>query len=600
MSNKLAIKQFYCVVDASPVSTMSDVMFKASVDSLVQIIQGAGPKLQKEHLTLYPATHEGRTAATQDAQQRLAAGKRVQSEGFYIARTKAETEFFTSNSSYGRPAWTPLSEATMYPTIEQAQQAVKKLWVNGTLTAKIVSFATITENVELEISMPENDVEEGLEDSEDNPCWTGYEPVGTKEKNGKTVPNCVPTDDVKEAALTTMPSRPTSLGRLPMDAAPKKYPAIGTLAWEKLPEWKKKELLKKRGHVTEDSPMCGEDEEEAIVAPKFKRGDAVVWQGKRYTVSIPNGRGNLVGIQLSPSDDVHMVRQGDLYSAEEEEMVSDEQEERAVRPAPFKYGDRVNYRGDEYTVVAVQPDSNVVTIAPDGDTMDETKFMKTTPQQLQHAVSEMQNPEHMDREMPADGKQIWVHTADGKRHGPFKSTDIANQFIVGRKLDAKVVVESATMPAKPPLDAKPSENDLTVPNVTKPPYDHKEIEFDDPTTKNDGKNQLADPHDEKVTLPAEVKSALKSQIVYFEQCAEEENSHDDTRASFCMTVADALTMLLHDLEAETVGGIKQSQIRMSTYMSPITQHIPEIVRDFIAYGGRKKTLKDLFDMKRGR
>jgi hypothetical protein len=26
----------------------------------------------------------------------------------------------------------------------------------------------------------------------DNPCWKGYKPVGTKEKNGKTVPNCVP------------------------------------------------------------------------------------------------------------------------------------------------------------------------------------------------------------------------------------------------------------------------------------------------------------------------------------------------------------------------------------------------------------------------
>lgn len=25
-----------------------------------------------------------------------------------------------------------------------------------------------------------------------NPCWKGYHPVGTKKKNGKTVPNCVP------------------------------------------------------------------------------------------------------------------------------------------------------------------------------------------------------------------------------------------------------------------------------------------------------------------------------------------------------------------------------------------------------------------------
>ena len=28
-----------------------------------------------------------------------------------------------------------------------------------------------------------------------NPCWTGYHPVGTKKKNGKTVPNCVPTNE---------------------------------------------------------------------------------------------------------------------------------------------------------------------------------------------------------------------------------------------------------------------------------------------------------------------------------------------------------------------------------------------------------------------
>ena len=26
----------------------------------------------------------------------------------------------------------------------------------------------------------------------ENPCWKGYKPVGTKKKDGKTVPNCVP------------------------------------------------------------------------------------------------------------------------------------------------------------------------------------------------------------------------------------------------------------------------------------------------------------------------------------------------------------------------------------------------------------------------
>jgi len=37
-----------------------------------------------------------------------------------------------------------------------------------------------------------NQLLEGLKDPKDNPCWDGYKPVGTKKKNGKTVPNCVP------------------------------------------------------------------------------------------------------------------------------------------------------------------------------------------------------------------------------------------------------------------------------------------------------------------------------------------------------------------------------------------------------------------------
>ena len=41
-------------------------------------------------------------------------------------------------------------------------------------------------------------VVEGLKDPKDNPCWKGYHPVGTKKKNGRTVPNCVP--NANEAA----------------------------------------------------------------------------------------------------------------------------------------------------------------------------------------------------------------------------------------------------------------------------------------------------------------------------------------------------------------------------------------------------------------
>ena len=42
------------------------------------------------------------------------------------------------------------------------------------------------------------EVEEGLKDPKDNPCWKGYKPVGTKKKGGRTVPNCVPKEAVTE------------------------------------------------------------------------------------------------------------------------------------------------------------------------------------------------------------------------------------------------------------------------------------------------------------------------------------------------------------------------------------------------------------------
>ncbi len=46
---------------------------------------------------------------------------------------------------------------------------------------------------EEEIVAPEASEEEAaLEKNEDDPCWSGYVQVGMKEKNGKMVPNCVP------------------------------------------------------------------------------------------------------------------------------------------------------------------------------------------------------------------------------------------------------------------------------------------------------------------------------------------------------------------------------------------------------------------------
>ena len=46
---------------------------------------------------------------------------------------------------------------------------------------------------------------EGLKNPKDNPCWKGYEPVGTKKKDGKTVPNCVPKKGVAEGLEQAIP-----------------------------------------------------------------------------------------------------------------------------------------------------------------------------------------------------------------------------------------------------------------------------------------------------------------------------------------------------------------------------------------------------------
>ena len=46
------------------------------------------------------------------------------------------------------------------------------------------------------------EVEEGLRDPKDNPCWKGYKPVGTKKKNGATVPNCVPKESVQKTGTS--------------------------------------------------------------------------------------------------------------------------------------------------------------------------------------------------------------------------------------------------------------------------------------------------------------------------------------------------------------------------------------------------------------
>lgn len=50
-----------------------------------------------------------------------------------------------------------------------------------------------------------------------DPCWTGYEAIGMKEKNGKKVPNCVPVkeeSELEEAATADAKGHKSATGGL--------------------------------------------------------------------------------------------------------------------------------------------------------------------------------------------------------------------------------------------------------------------------------------------------------------------------------------------------------------------------------------------------
>ena len=63
--------------------------------------------------------------------------------GYVIAQYKSASKFFTASSSYDRPSWTELNEATVYQSVELAQRAVSKLWTNGTYSASLKSLNEI-------------------------------------------------------------------------------------------------------------------------------------------------------------------------------------------------------------------------------------------------------------------------------------------------------------------------------------------------------------------------------------------------------------------------------------------------------------------------
>ena len=76
----------------------------------------------------------------------------------------------------------PLVSSIQFSSINTTYRNISDPQIIGSLNGSLYNQGTLRAH----------GMYEGLRDPKDNPCWTGYHPVGTKKKGGRTVPNCVP------------------------------------------------------------------------------------------------------------------------------------------------------------------------------------------------------------------------------------------------------------------------------------------------------------------------------------------------------------------------------------------------------------------------
>lgn len=74
-----------------------------------------------------------------------------------------------------------------------------------------------------------------------DPCWTGYQMVGTKEKGGKTVPNCVPEEVQEDWQDVNRKDKTDGLSQKAVDAYRRENPGskLKTAVTEKNPKGKR-------------------------------------------------------------------------------------------------------------------------------------------------------------------------------------------------------------------------------------------------------------------------------------------------------------------------------------------------------------------------
>lgn len=143
------------------------------------------------------------------------------------------------------------------------------------------------------------------------------------------------------------------------------------------------------------------------------------------------------------------------------------------------------------------------------------------------------------------------------------------------------------------MDDEEDITDETLPPIRMESEEPKKIEYNHPAT--DGEVDYGgDQHEDKISTPSSVMSDLNAAIAEFEKEVEKYDGHDNDTASFYMTAVDSFRTLKDHLQDGTALGIKNAQIEMTRWMSPIGNKLPASVRRFVESGGKKTTLSERF------
>jgi hypothetical protein len=119
-------------------------------------------------------------------------------------------------------------------------------------------------------------------------CWEGYEPVGTKQKDGKTVPNCVPMKNAEEDADTFDAS---SLERGAFAEA-SKSPMLGKLlAAKAMPDggWRAVQVGSDTLVISFEDADLARDFGRRVASKGYSATSPVATTGRYWNVEVKNG-----------------------------------------------------------------------------------------------------------------------------------------------------------------------------------------------------------------------------------------------------------------------------------------------------------------------